>query len=185
MTSTEHTLMNRNDIFIEHRNLIYFTIRKNIPLIKALRLEIEDVAQELAISALKAIESYDPSRGMKLTSFILYKLQFEILAVKRQFNRECRMANTTNVSLDYSLYDDEGCEKTSDIPVQVDYDSEINTHEVMGILSEKEKEVVYMRLSGECLTDIRQKRYMDRVRKKVVRYYLRDGHTMRRGRGVV
>lgn len=71
-------------LFTEHQNIIRSTIRRNQPLISALRLETEDVAQDLSIAMLSAIESFDPERSDNLAAHITCKLQFEILSMKRR-----------------------------------------------------------------------------------------------------
>ncbi len=50
----------RNKLFLQHKNLINITIRRNRRLIAALRLETDDVAQELSIKMLAAIDSFNP-----------------------------------------------------------------------------------------------------------------------------
>lgn len=49
----------RNHIFMENIDLINRTLRLHRFLLYALHLELDDVYQELAITALQAIDSYD------------------------------------------------------------------------------------------------------------------------------
>lgn len=53
----------RNNIFIENMELINRTMHRHRLLLFALHLDRDDVYQELAIAALRAIESFDPSRS--------------------------------------------------------------------------------------------------------------------------
>ena len=74
----------RNDTFLENENMIRRVMRRNLPLIHALRLEWDDVYQELAIAALRAIESFDPSRSNSIKVHIWAKLQYAILDIKER-----------------------------------------------------------------------------------------------------
>lgn len=72
-------------LFEKHKNLIQKTIWRNRPLLSALHLEDEDVAQQLAIALLLAIRRFDPDRSESLTAYLRYSLQYEILNIKRRF----------------------------------------------------------------------------------------------------
>lgn len=163
------TIQSRNEIFIEHQNLIRVTIYKNMTLLRALKLNPEDVSQDLAISALKAIEKYDPARGKKLSNYILDMLQYEVLQMRQRSNRYCRAASVPVISLDAPISDED--ERTLEIPVEVDYDSSLVVQEALSILCENEKHVVGIYLAGGKPVDKRQCKYMDRARKKVARFY--------------
>ena len=78
----------RNDTFLENENMIRRVMRRNLPLIHALRLEWDDVYQELAIAALHAIDSFDPKRSECIRAHIWMQLQYAILTIKRR-NRPC------------------------------------------------------------------------------------------------
>lgn len=53
-------------------------------LLFALHLDRDDVYQELAIAALRAIESFDPSRSNSIKVHIWAKLQYAILDIKER-----------------------------------------------------------------------------------------------------
>jgi len=74
----------RNQLFLQYQNLIGKTIRRNRRLIAALWLETEDVAQDLSIVMLLAIEKFDPLRSDSLPAFLVSKLQFAILDIRRR-----------------------------------------------------------------------------------------------------
>jgi hypothetical protein len=80
------SIMPRNieQLFETHKNLIKITIWKNRVLLKALRLEDDDVAQQLSIAMLKAIRNFDPERSPSLAAHIRCSLQYEILNIKRR-----------------------------------------------------------------------------------------------------
>ena len=75
----------RNNIFMEHMNLINRTMHRNRPLLYALHLDPDDVYQELAIAALQAIDSFDARRCDSVKVHIWAKLQYTILDIKRQY----------------------------------------------------------------------------------------------------
>lgn len=76
----------RDKVFEEHQYIIRACIKRNLPLIKALYLEIEDVAQDLSLRMLNAIERYDSSRERcsSLSTFLYSELQYEILNMSRR-----------------------------------------------------------------------------------------------------
>lgn len=75
----------RNNIFMEHMNLINRTMHRNRLLLYALHLDPDDVYQELAIAALQAIDSFDARRCDSVKVHIWAKLQYTILDIKRQY----------------------------------------------------------------------------------------------------
>ena len=97
----------RNEIFLENEGMIWRVIRRNWPLIRALRLDQDDVYQELAMAALDAIDTFDPMRSECIQAHIWMKLQYAVLTIKRQY-RPCGLTGFGNrerpvvVSLDQS-----------------------------------------------------------------------------------
>ncbi|MPM37196.1 hypothetical protein SDC9_83803 [bioreactor metagenome] len=75
----------RNDLFFDYTDLIKHIMRRNRLLLYALRLEQEDVYQELAMAALTAIDTFDPSRSDNLEAHVWMKLQYKVLTMKRQY----------------------------------------------------------------------------------------------------
>lgn len=80
--------MERNAIFMENERMIRRVMRRNWLLICAMRLDQDDVYQELAIAALNAIDAFDPARAACIQAHIWMKLQYTILSIKRQW-RPC------------------------------------------------------------------------------------------------
>lgn len=73
----------RNELFAQHKDLIPRTMNRNRLLLRALGLEQDDVYQELAIVALKAIDAFDPRRSEDIRAHIWMKLQYAVLDLKR------------------------------------------------------------------------------------------------------
>ena len=103
--------MRRNMIFEANKKKIDRIIRRNAPLLIALRLEPEDVYQELAIAALQAIESFDPMRSESLEAHIWMQLQYAILTIKRRYKHHdiTAMERPYPVMLSVELAEDLGC----------------------------------------------------------------------------
>lgn len=78
----------RNEIFMDNVGMIRRVMRRNWPLICAMRLDWDDVYQELAMAALSAIETFDPMRSECIQAHIWMKLQYAVLTIKRQY-RPC------------------------------------------------------------------------------------------------
>ena len=74
----------RNDIFMDNVGMIRRVMRRNWALICAMRLDWDDVYQELAMAALNAIETFDPARSECIQAHIWMKLQYAVLTIKRQ-----------------------------------------------------------------------------------------------------
>ena len=75
----------RNEIFMDNEGMIWRVIRRNWPLITAMRLDRDDVYQELALAALNAIETFDPMRSECIQAHIWMQLQYAVLNIKRQY----------------------------------------------------------------------------------------------------
>lgn len=96
----------RNEIFIDNEGMIWRVMRHNWPLISAMRLDRDDVYQELALAALNAIENFDPTRSACIQAHIWMQLQYAVLDIKRRY-KPCGMTCTGHqrpvvVSLDQS-----------------------------------------------------------------------------------
>ena len=82
----------RNEIFLENEGMIWRVIRRNWPLIRALRLDQDDVYQELAMAALDAIDTFDPMRSECIQAHIWMKMQYAVLDIKRRY-RPCGLTS--------------------------------------------------------------------------------------------
>jgi len=147
----------RNEIVINYEYLIKMVINRNITLIKALRLDTEDVYQELMISMLNAIEKYDSTRSDSIPAYLYAKLQYSILDMRRR-HKPCGLTGTGNqkitfVSVEY--YYDDGA--SYDVPVEDDT-GEIDLSDIFAALSSSEREALDMRIDGYTL---RKKHHRD------------------------
>ena len=66
-----------------YEDMIRRIMRRNYPLLHALRLEPEDVYQDLAITAIQASRTFDPARSDSQRAYVWMKLQYAILDMKR------------------------------------------------------------------------------------------------------
>ena len=84
-----YSIAQRNAIVEDHLWCIDSIIQKNRPLMRAARLEYDDVYQQLAIRLIKAVAGYDPDKG-NLQQHIFAQLKYEFLNCKAAF-RLCGM----------------------------------------------------------------------------------------------
>ena len=139
---------NENSLYEEHKNLITGVIRKNRPLLSALRLEFDDVSQHLSITLLSAIRKFDPDRSTSLAAHIRCSLQYEILNIKRRFRPHGITGVPKGYRPDFLYLDgvltDGG---VHDLPSDDDMTA-IEFSELFDSLSEREDEALDMRLQG-------------------------------------
>lgn len=69
-----------------YENMIQLIIRRNDSLLKALRLEEEDVYQDLAIAAMKALCRFDSAHSGSLEEYMWTKLQGALLDMERDYH---------------------------------------------------------------------------------------------------
>lgn len=81
-----YSIVERNRIVEENLHWIDRTIRRNRALMKAARLEYDDVYQDLAIRLIRCVESFDPEKG-SLDQHIMCQLQYEMLNCKDSHRR--------------------------------------------------------------------------------------------------
>ena len=142
--------MRRNMIFEANKKKIDRIIRRNAPLLIALRLEPEDVYQELAIAALQAIESFDPMRSESLEAHIWMQLQYAILTIKRRYKHHgiTAMERPYPVMLSVELAEDLGCpfpaQQRDDVPAC----AQRRLQRALDSLEPQERKVVVMYLDG-------------------------------------
>ena len=157
---------NEETLFQEHRNLISIVIWKNRPLLSALRLEHEDVSQQLAITMLLAIRKFDPDRSASLTAHVWCSLQYEILNIKRRFKPHGVTGIPKDCKPDFLYLDrlntDGGLHELScdDDMTAIDF------HDLFECLSDAESEAFNLKIQG---FPVRRKEHaaaLDGVRKK-------------------
>lgn len=81
-----YSLAERNRIVEENLYRINATIRRNRALMKAARLDYDDVYQQLAIRLIRCVAGFDPEKG-ELGTHINAQLQYELLNCKDSRSR--------------------------------------------------------------------------------------------------
>ena len=76
-----YSIVERNRIVEENLHWIDNIIRRNYGLMRAARLDYDDVYQDLAIRLIRCVESYNPEKG-NLDQHIMCQLQYEMLNCK-------------------------------------------------------------------------------------------------------
>lgn len=76
-----YPISERNRIVEENLHWIDKIIRRNRPLMRAARLDYDDVYQDLAIRLIQCVENFDPEKG-DLDQHIMCQLQYEMLNCK-------------------------------------------------------------------------------------------------------
>ena len=155
----------RNDTFLENENMIRRVMRRNLPLIHALRLEWDDVYQELAIAALHAIDSFDPKRAECIRAHIWMQLQYAILTIKRR-NRPCGITcfgkqRPTVLSLEYT--EEMGYSPTVD-PWMEECELSPQMRQALPCLDESERRAVIAYLNGQ---ETRRKKVLQTALNKI------------------
>ncbi len=161
----------RNEFFLKHQNLIDITIRRNRRLLAALRLETEDVVQELSIKMLKAINSFDSCRSPIIEAHILKQLQYCVLDLKRRFKPHGMTGVGRDVRPEYVYIDgvsDSGI--TFEIPSHDDH-SIVNISDFLDGLTEHERETLNRKLEGHNPKTKRQTAVITDIRERLMEYY--------------
>lgn len=91
-----YSIAQRNAIVEDHLWCIDSIIQKNRPLMRAARLEYDDVYQQLAIRLIKAVAGYDPEKG-ELKQHIFAQLKYELLNCKSAY----RLCGVTGAPRDF------------------------------------------------------------------------------------
>ena len=76
-----YSIAQRNAIVEANLWCIDSVIRQNRPLMRAARLEYDDVYQQLALRLIKAVAGFDPQKGT-LQQHIFAQLKYELLSCK-------------------------------------------------------------------------------------------------------
>lgn len=76
-----YSILERNRIVEEHLWCIDSVMRKNHALIRTAHLDYEEVYQQLALRLIRAVETFDPDKGV-LRVHILAQLKNELLSCK-------------------------------------------------------------------------------------------------------
>ena len=76
-----YTIEERNRILEEHLWCVKAVMRQNNAVIRAARMDRDDVYQQLCLRLILAAGRYDPEKS-ELSSYILRQLQYELLSCK-------------------------------------------------------------------------------------------------------
>lgn len=140
----------RNNIFIENMELINRTMHRHRLLLFALHLDRDDVYQELAIAALRAIESFDPSRSNSIKVHIWAKLQYAILDIKERHKPHGLAAfdrfGTSVWSLELAEEYGFSLVETS---FEEQQDSELHLRQALSRLEPQERQAIVLYLDGK------------------------------------
>ena len=155
----------RNNTFLENESMIRRVMCRNHPLIHALRLEWDDVYQELAIAALHAIDSFDPERSDCIQAHIWMQLQYAILTIKRR-HRPCGITchgnrQPTILSLEYT--EEAGFSPAVD-PWVEECELSPQMRQALSRLDESERRAVIAYLNGQ---DTKQKKVFQTALRKI------------------
>lgn len=82
--NNNYTIAQRNALVEKYLWCIDTVIRKNRPLMRAARLEYDDVYQQLALRLIRAVAGFDPQKG-SLQQHIFAQLKYELLNCKSAY----------------------------------------------------------------------------------------------------
>ena len=95
-----YSIAQRNAIVEANLWCIDSVIRQNRPLMRAARLEYDDVYQQLALRLIKAVAGFDPQKGT-LQQHIFAQLKYELLNCKSAY----RLCGLTGAPKEYRKKD--------------------------------------------------------------------------------
>jgi DNA-directed RNA polymerase specialized sigma subunit len=81
-----YSIAQRNALVEAHLSCINDVMRSNRKLIRAARLDRDDVYQQLALRLIKAVETFDPDKG-DLETHIKAQLRYELLDCRSAYRR--------------------------------------------------------------------------------------------------
>ena len=173
------TTEQRNELFVKHQNLISMTVRRNRRLIAALRLESDDVAQDLSIKMLWAIEKYNPERSNSIEAYITVQLQYAILDMKRRHKPHGMTVVGQDIRPEYVNIDERNAYGTVfEIP-SYDDTSVVELAEVLTGISSDERDALKRKLAGYFTRKKQQTDALARVKEKFA-LYCNDEYTNER-----
>lgn len=141
----------RNKLYFDYTDTIRRVMWFNRILLYALRLEKEDVFQELSIVALMAIESFDPSLSDSMEEHVRAKLQYAVLDMKRyQSPGGLTRLDGARPALYSTEYSEELGHPLSS-PFKDELDANDRLHKALTRLEPKERESVLLYLKGYTL----------------------------------
>lgn len=138
----------RDNTFEEYQNILVGCVRRNLPLIMALQLEIEDVVQDLSLRMFRSIERFDGDRCRSLPLFLYHELQHEILNMRRRHKPHGIVGVPRDMRIDMIYLNQPREDGTFwDLPVYEDFD--VTNRDAINALPEDERSVLVRKMNGE------------------------------------
>ncbi len=124
---------------------------------------VEDLTQAGFIAVMRAVDSYDPSRGTKFSTYLFQRLRAEFSATTGQHTKRARLDPLQSaVSLDAPLTDDDDSDTFADlIPDPAaeaaieGMDVRLGVAEVLAELPEEQRKAVYDKYWCDLQVDVR------------------------------
>jgi len=163
----------RNNYLVKYNNLIWWTIHQNRQLINALRLEEDDVYQDLVIAAIKALDNFNPAKSNSLFTHVAAKLQYEILHIKTR-NKPHGVTGLKGKSVTFlSVERHYKNGQPMEISVEVDF-GEAEISDAFAQLDSEEETVLRMHMDGECIRRKQQRESLLAAQEKLQNFYGRS-----------
>jgi len=154
----------------EYENILEGCIARNLPLIIALQLDIEDVRQELTIRMWRALGKFDEERSPSLPSFLRHELQYELLDIRRRHMPHGMKSVPRNERINVVYLDERFSDNTfPEIPVDDCYD--LALHDIMKLFTEEELAVIKRKYVGESIRSKPEKSILARARAVLSEYF--------------
>ncbi len=164
----------RNNYLLNHEHLINAAIRRNWCLLKALKLETDDVFQELAMAMLKAIDGFNPSLSSSMDAHITARLQFAVLDLKKK-HKPAGMTGLSGARVTVTSI--ESCsdyEVPLEIPDTDDGFDNVHISEAIATLNSSERDVLSRRMDGFMIRGRDQVAALESAFAKIRSFYAQD-----------
>ena len=160
----------RDTAFEDNRHILNGCVKRNLPLILALQLEVEDVVQDLSLRLIRAIERFDNERTCPLPKFLHHELQHEILDMRRRHKPHGIVGVPRDMRLDIVQLDHpRGDGSFFEIPTEADLDDGID--EAIGNLSDDERSVIIRKMSGYPIRKKAEREHLENARETLSKYF--------------
>ena len=160
----------RNNLFAENQHLISGCVKRNMPLITALRIETDDVYQDLSLKMCRAIEKYDNRRCLSMPLFLYHELQHEILDLRRRHKPYGMVGVPKDVRPDVIFLNHPLSDGTYfDIPA--DDENLDSKHDISLLLTTAEHEVITRKVNGEYIRKKTERTLLSSAREKLIEYF--------------
>lgn len=162
--------ISRNDLLTENLWWVRTIISRNMLLIRALRLDYDDVFQDLCIVALKAIDNFDPNRSDSIATHVMSRMQYEIKNLKRRYiphgMTAAKNIDIAFLSLDYQS--DTGL--SLDVPCE-DSHSQFEVEDILTELTPAERGVLKEKMEGVYHRKKEQRALLAAASQKITNFY--------------